>query len=589
MSVLNFRLVVRAIDEATAPLRRVNAAVRSMTDPLRRVGQAAGRFVRESGLPALVGQAGEVGAAFGRVGQEARRMALTVAAAIGLTGGGLAALVRRSADVGDNLGKMSQRLGISVGQLQGLSYAAGQSGSSAEGLADAFRYLGNNATQAARGGAEQRRVFEALGVSVTDANGAIRSSDELLLDLADAFAAMEDGALKSHLAQQLFGRGGAELIPMLNEGRAGIEALMEAQRRLGHEWTDEQIRAATAFGDALGNLWVVLGGIRDAISVELMPVFHEWVVALQEAALAAKPDIVAAFREALERLRDALPDIQAGLQAVWGGIQTFAGAVGDLVQFIGGWENAIVAVALAFSASLVAALGLAAASVIKFGALLMTTPVGWFLAAVAAIAAAAYLIHQNWDGIVDYFSELWDAVVAGFDQGLVQGVLAVLANFTPWRIVADAWVWIIREITGIDIRQVIADQVDSWMEAIGRFDPLAPVRAAWEAVLAWIAGIDLIGPLRRKVSEAVDAVVGILPGWARSALGIDGALPGGDALTPSGAALGAAAGEIVGRQEVGGRLDIHIDAEGRPTVQRLESNSRNFDFTVDRGLMMGVP
>lgn len=69
---------------------------------------------------------------------------------------------------------------------------------------------------AAGGSKEQIEVFSRLGVSVTDAAGQLRPTEDVLLDLADAFAAMPDGAEKSALAVKLFGKSGVELI--LNQG-----------------------------------------------------------------------------------------------------------------------------------------------------------------------------------------------------------------------------------------------------------------------------------------------------------------------------------------------------------------------------------
>ena len=67
--------------------------------------------------------------------------------------------------------------------------------------------------------AKRQRAFRALGISLKDNGGNVKTSGDLFLDIAQKFSKMEDGAAKTALAIRLFGRAGAELIPLLNQGR----------------------------------------------------------------------------------------------------------------------------------------------------------------------------------------------------------------------------------------------------------------------------------------------------------------------------------------------------------------------------------
>ena len=147
--------------------------------------------------------------------------------------GALVAAGKAALDTADNLSKLSQKTGISVESLSLLKPIAEQSGVSLEGLAKGMQKLATAMVEAAGGGKEQIEVFSRLGVSVKDAAGQLRPTEDVLLDLADAFAAMPDGAEKSALAVKLFGKSGVELIPFLNQGRAGIEELKQKYKELG--------------------------------------------------------------------------------------------------------------------------------------------------------------------------------------------------------------------------------------------------------------------------------------------------------------------------------------------------------------------
>ncbi len=71
------------------------------------------------------------------------------------------------------------------------------------------------------------KVFNALGVSVTDANGRLREGNAVFADLADRFSRMEDGSTKTALAIQIFGESGADLIPLLNAGADGLARMAD--------------------------------------------------------------------------------------------------------------------------------------------------------------------------------------------------------------------------------------------------------------------------------------------------------------------------------------------------------------------------
>jgi len=93
------------------------------------------------------------------------------------------------------------------------------------------------------GGSE---ALKALGVSAVVVRGQIRSAEQVLLDLADKFAAMPDGATKAALALRLFGKEGVGIIPFLNQGREGLTALKEEVLYLGLVKSEDVARAAAS-------------------------------------------------------------------------------------------------------------------------------------------------------------------------------------------------------------------------------------------------------------------------------------------------------------------------------------------------------
>lgn len=180
-------------------------------------------------------------------------------------------LLKKTADAGDAINDLSQRTGIGTELLSAYKLAADKSGSSLEGFAAGMRGLSRVMDDAKDGGQEAVGAFKDVGVSATDATGNLRPLDQVMLDIADRFATMPDGPEKSALAMRLFSKSGAELIPMLNMGRKGLEENAEAARRLGIVFTQEAAAACDEFNDSVADLQGAAGGLGKEIALQLMP------------------------------------------------------------------------------------------------------------------------------------------------------------------------------------------------------------------------------------------------------------------------------------------------------------------------------
>jgi hypothetical protein len=137
--------------------------------------------------------------------------------------GGLAAIVKKSVDAGDELFNLQAKTGVAASQLIGIGNAAKLADVDVGTLGKGLTKLNVNLVKAAEGNDGLARKFKALGVSVKDANGQVVPSDKALKQIADRFADMPDGAQKAAAAVALFGKSGADLIPLLNEGAASME------------------------------------------------------------------------------------------------------------------------------------------------------------------------------------------------------------------------------------------------------------------------------------------------------------------------------------------------------------------------------
>ncbi|AJY68803.1 tail protein [Geobacter sulfurreducens] len=203
---------------------------------------------------------------------------------VGVSLAGLTALVKSAIDTGDALDEMSQRVGISVETLSVWRPAAEQSGVSGESFEKGLRKLSTTMLEAATGSEEAARNFAAVGVAFKNQDGMLRGTDQVLLDLAERFKAMPDGAQKTALAVQLFGKAGAELIPFLNQGRDGIEELSAEMQALGVQMSGETAAQAGEFNDALDKLKLASTSIGNQIIASLLPALNDMAGGMVESA-----------------------------------------------------------------------------------------------------------------------------------------------------------------------------------------------------------------------------------------------------------------------------------------------------------------
>lgn len=211
-----------------------------------------------------------------RLSKEAAKIGAAIGASVGTGLVAVGALVKQSIDAADATSKMAQSLGLATEEMSRLAYAAELSGLSQEQLGASLGKLSKLAGDAAAGGKTANDVFTAMGVKVTDANGKLRPTSDLLGDVADKFSQYEDGAAKTALAMEVFGKSGAQMIPFLNQGRDGLSELAEEADVLGLTLTQSAGRAAEQFNDNLTRLSKAKIGLGNLIAQALLPTLEKF-------------------------------------------------------------------------------------------------------------------------------------------------------------------------------------------------------------------------------------------------------------------------------------------------------------------------
>lgn len=222
------------------------------------------------------------------------------------------ALIATTIEGAEQMGRFSRQIGLTSEKLSTLAHAARTSNVSQKEFERGLSDLRGTMDLAARGQGDAAATFRQLNVAFLNGNGTFRDLDAVLLDLADRFSSLPDGPQKSAYATRLFTQAGLAMIPVLNQGRGGLERLRDEGRSLGAEVGGGFARNAAAFNDNLTKIYEIVGGLANRITTALLPSLVRVSGAFEK--MASLPAFQALLRRGSEFLGGALEG--ASMQAL---------------------------------------------------------------------------------------------------------------------------------------------------------------------------------------------------------------------------------------------------------------------------------
>lgn len=180
-----------------------------------------------------------------------------------------ALLIKSSIDNADALLEQSQAYGVNIELLSGYQLGLEQAGSSSDDFARGLKALSNAVDS-------ESEALDRLQISTKKSDGTLKSSIEILDEIANRFASMPDGITKTALANDLLGKSGVTLVPFLNQGAAGLKAMREEAESLGKVISLETAQAADQFNDNLATLKAVVTGTGNELAQTLLPSLVEF-------------------------------------------------------------------------------------------------------------------------------------------------------------------------------------------------------------------------------------------------------------------------------------------------------------------------
>ncbi|RVB44704.1 phage tail tape measure protein, partial [Mesorhizobium sp. M7A.F.Ca.CA.001.06.1.1] len=537
----------------------------------------------------------------------------SLTAVAGTAGAALFGLAKSSGEVADQAGKSAEKTGLQTEAYTRLAFAAEMADVGNDQFVSGMSKLNRALAEAVKGsdkagdtidaagvkvtkfgGATEKaadktkaagNIFDRLGVKIKDINGKLRPTEDIVLDVADAFARLPDGALKAALAIELFGKSGAELLPFLNAGKAGLQDLGKQAEQLGIVLTKEQAAIGDALGDSLDSikkaaagtrlqmglvfgpgLTVLANGFADVINnnrqafVDMAEVINRnvlsvvgdllhllsgnsqnvknpWIKEWAAAIVQFGNDVSGVFnglvlpafkalREGAQFVADLLnrvfgTDITAGELALGAAVLSLVGAFSLLGSIIG-----VVVSGVGLLAGLVGGIPLAiAAAAVGAG---IAIRVFWTDIQAGAAAAWQFITEgaaAAWAAIVQGATDIWSQIVAAFGAGQQMAIDAFNAIVES---IAAAWGGLIERLG--QIAQQIVERI------VGAFQGIT---TRISAILNGI--VDIARSILGRVSALVDSVISKIKSaieFAKQLAGFGGGDSGGGGSSTQGFAGG---------------------------------------------------
>ena len=331
---------------------------------------------------------------------------LKTTAAIGAAFTGTIVAMDKAAGALDRVDKLSQKIGFSRKAFQEWDYILGQSGASIEGLQTGMKTLNGRMHEAAKGKGAGAEALKKLNVAAVNTNGTMRKQEEVFNDVVRKLQEMPQGAEKSKLAFELFGKSGLELMPLLNSAGGSVDELRKKAHELGIVMSDEAVDAGVLYGDTMDDLKKTLGGVATQVLTTFMPAIIKGAEKLTKGAAA-----VSKFAREHPKLIELLGKVAVGLAAAK------VGTLGLKLGFLnakGGVLQIFTAFTKLKSLNLATKLG-------KFGGLLggMTGKIGLIVLAIGAVVTVLKAITGNADAVREKIRGIFgEDGVAVFDKFL---------------------------------------------------------------------------------------------------------------------------------------------------------------------------
>lgn len=343
-------------------------------------------------LDQITSEAGEtastLGSKFEAAGSKVTAMGKAfapVSLAAGAVGGLLLKGAKDTAAYTDNIDKMSQKLGMSRKGFQEWDYILSQNGASIDSMKMGMKTLTNSLDKVSQSGSTAGTAFERLGISYDDLQG--KSQEEVFEMTVKALQGVQDETERAALANQLFGRSGQELAPLLNAGVGSVDELKQKAHDLGLVLDDETIDAGVNMTDALDTMHRAFMTVGAGIATAVMPLITQFA----DYVSAHMPAITAKIKVLVDKFNNLSPTMKKIIAL----ILPITAAISPVLMIVG---------------KIITTVGQLIGTMSKLFTLLAANPIFLVIAGIVALVVAFIYLWNHSESFRNFWINLWNSI-----------------------------------------------------------------------------------------------------------------------------------------------------------------------------------
>lgn len=455
-----YAAVIKAVDKVSEPIKGIMETIKALVGVEEEADHTEARVHHKGAVEAhhhahafhalsahvrllrghfvnLSGTIGEFGRSFSEL--------VPAIAGLGAAGSlvGLVETVEHTSEAFSQLQSTAAQAGVSVQTFAALSLAAKENDVPVDALRSSLFNLSKIMGGAVNGSNKKAAaLFAHLGIALKDAHGNALSAAQVLPQLADAFQHTQSATMRAQMAQVLFGgRMGAQLLPILLKGSAGLKDYAEQYKKVGYVPTGNAAQQLESFHSSWAKLTTAVDGFQMEIGTKLAPALQPVIDLVTQWVATNRDWIATGISHAVGELTGWLR--QLNIHRVVHEMDGWITNIRTVVDALGGAKTIVAGVAFVMASPLLHAVASAIEIfgglrkiIVGFNALVLANP---FVAIGAAVALVAYEIYEHWDWVKKQLGAIWQwfshttwgqSVIASAHR-LVRVVRVIQAHWAP--------------------------------------------------------------------------------------------------------------------------------------------------------------
>ncbi len=389
-------------------------------------------------------------------------------------------LANDTAEYGDSIEKQSQKVGLSYEAYQKWDYAMNLAGTSMGACTTGLKTLTNTIDDAKNGSDSATEKFTRLGISIDDIKD--KSREDIFEMTVATLQNVSDETEKAALANDMFGKSGQDLLPLLNQTEEATKALLDEAENYGMVMSDDAVKASAAFEDSLTKLQSTFGGVKNSVMGEMLPSLTLIMDGLS--------DLVAGNEEAAD-------EIQNGVIGLIESISEMIPQAVNLITMVAGavLESAPTIIA-SLAEGILSAIPTLLPVVVEIINEIVTSLIGLLP---QVVTAAMQIITSVVGGIAEALPNLIPAVIS-----VVMQIVQTLIDNLP--MILDAALQLVTGLTKgiLDAIPILVEALPKIIESIVTF-----IVGAIPQIIQ--TGVQLLSSLVENLPVIINAIVTVLP------------------------------------------------------------------------------